>query len=40
VTYVPYDPSFKTPDERGPNGRLMSGSIPARVNPAEYSWRF
>jgi hypothetical protein len=40
ATCVPYDPSFETPDGRGPDGRLMSGSIPVRVNPAEYSWCF
>src|SRR5215204_4618905 len=40
VTSVPYDPSFETPDEGGPSGRLTGASIPTRVSPAEYSWPF
>jgi hypothetical protein len=31
VTYVPYDPSFETPDEGGPSGRLTGASIPTRA---------
>ena len=31
VTYVPYDPSFETPDEGGPSGRLTGASFPTRA---------
>jgi hypothetical protein len=31
--YVPYDPSFETPDEGGINGPPEKGSIRARVKP-------
>jgi hypothetical protein len=34
VTYVPYDPSFETPDEGGINGPPDRGSIRARVKPS------
>ena len=34
VTYVPYDPSFETPDEGGINGPPDRRSIRARVKPS------